>query len=78
MKDILSMEIGSILISVYFYALLDERRKFIFPVDWDLSEIEASGTGRRGVLEYEDGNFDRMYGPTWNLDNVARETINDI
>lgn len=61
--------------SAYFYASLEERRKLIFPADWDLSEIETlSGTGHRGVVEYQGGDLDRMYGPTWFLDNVARET----
>lgn len=61
--------------STYFYASIDERRKLIFPSDWDLSEIKAlSGTGHRGAVEYEGGDLDRMYGPTWFLDNVARET----
>ena len=54
---------------------MEERRKLIFPSEWDLSEIEVlSGTGRRGVVEYAGGDLDRMYGPTWFLDNVARET----
>ncbi len=58
--------------STYFYASLEERRKLIFPSDWDLSEIEAlSGTGHRGVIEYNGGDLDRMYDPTWFLDNVA-------
>lgn len=61
--------------STYLYASLEERRKLIFPSEWDLSEIEVlSGTGRRGVVEYAGGDLDRMYGPTWFLDNVARET----
>lgn len=47
----------------------------IFPAEWDLSEIKAlCGTGHRGAVEYEGGDLDRMYGPTWFLDNVARET----
>ena len=61
--------------STYLYASMEERRKLIFPSEWDLSEIEVlSGTGRRGVVEYAGGDLDRMYGPTWFLDNVARET----
>lgn len=61
--------------STYFYAPIEERRKLIFPAEWDLSEIKAlSGTGHRGAVEYEGGDLDRMYGPTWFLDNVARET----
>lgn len=61
--------------ATYLYTPLEERRKLIFPSDWDLSEIEAlSGTGRRGAVEYAGGDQDRMYGPTWFLDNVARAT----
>ena len=61
--------------STYFYASLEERRRLIFPSDWDLSEIKAlSGTGHRGAVEYTGGDLDRMYGPTWFLDNVARAT----
>ena len=61
--------------SAYFYATLEERRRLIFPAEWDLSEIKAlSGTGHRGAVEYEGGDLDRMYGPTWFLDNVARAT----
>ncbi len=61
--------------SAYFYATLEERRRLIFPSEWDLSEIKAlSGTGHRGAVEYEGGDLDRMYGPTWFLDNVARES----
>lgn len=54
---------------------MEERRKLIFPSDWDLSEIKSlSGTGHRGVVEYDGGDLDRMYGPTWFLNNVAKET----
>ena len=61
--------------SAYFYATLEERRCLIFPAEWDLSEIKAlSGTGHRGAVECEGGDLDRMYGPTWFLDNVARAT----
>jgi len=61
--------------STYFYAPIEERRKLIFPSGWDLSEIKAlSGTGYRGAVEYEGGDLDRMYGPTWFLDNAARAT----
>lgn len=61
--------------STYFYAPIEERRKLIFPAEWDLSEIKSlCGTGHRGAVEYEGGDLDRMYGPTWFLDNIARET----
>lgn len=61
--------------SAYFYASLEERRRLIFPDDWDLSEVKAlSGNGHRVTAEYEEGDTDKMYGPTWFLDNVARKT----
>ena len=54
---------------------MEERRKLIFPSDWDLSEGKSLfGTGHRGVVEYDGGDLDRMYGPTWFLNNVAKET----
>ena len=53
---------------------MEERRKLIFPSDWDLSEGKSiSGTGHRGVVEYDGCDLDRMYGPTWFLNNVAKE-----
>ena len=49
-------------------------RGSIFPSDWDLSEIKSlSGTEHRGVVEYDGCDLDRMYGPTWFLNNVAKE-----
>lgn len=33
-----------------------------------------SGTGHRGAVEYNGGDLDRMYGPTWFLDNVVKAT----
>ena len=54
---------------------MEERRKLIFPSDWDLSEGKSLfGTGHRGVVEYDGCDLDRMYGPTWFLNNVAKET----
>ena len=54
---------------------MEGRRKLIFPSDWDLSEGKSlSGTGHRGVVEYDGCDLDRMYGPTWFLNNVAKET----
>jgi len=59
----------------YLYAPLEERSKLIFPKEWDLSEIERlSGTKRRGAVAYTSGDSDRMYGPSWFLDNVAEVT----
>lgn len=52
-----------------------ERKKLIFPEGWDLSEIkDMSGNKAPGRVAYQKGDVDRQYGPTWFLDNVARET----
>lgn len=65
----------------YLYATIEERQKFIFPKDWDLSEIESlSGTKHRGRITYDAGDLDRQYGPTWLLNQVAERTglIDDL
>lgn len=59
----------------YFYATLEERRKFIFPADWDLSEVsELASTRRPGRIAYQGDDVDRQYGATWFLDRVAEKT----
>ncbi|MCF0173617.1 MAG: transposase [Bacteroidales bacterium] len=61
--------------TAYFYASIEERRKLIFPKEWDLSELETlSGTGRRGRIAYEADDVDRQYGPTWFLGQAAERT----
>ncbi|MDP4276276.1 MAG: hypothetical protein Q8914_01450 [Bacteroidota bacterium] len=45
------------------YATIEESQQFIFPKDWNLSEMEAlSGTKRRGRIAYEAKDIDRQYG----------------
>lgn len=59
----------------YFYATLEERRKFIFPAGWDLSEVsELASTRRPGRISYQGDDVDRQYGATWFLDRVAEKT----
>jgi len=56
----------------YIYAPIDERKKLIFPDDWDLSEIKKlSGMRERGrpMLESQDEN--RLYGDIWLLEQIA-------
>ena len=58
--------------TAYLYLSIEERQKFVFPKDWDLSELESlASTRRRGRLSYEADDVDRQYGSTWFLDKVA-------
>lgn len=59
----------------YIYASLEERKKLIFPDDWDLSEIsKLSGMRRRGrpIIESQDEN--KLYGDIWLLEQIAEST----
>lgn len=59
----------------YLYASSEERRKLIFPKDWDLSEIEKlEGSRKQGRVSYEKDDVDRQYGATWFLDHVSEVT----
>lgn len=59
----------------YLYLSIEERQKFIFPKDWDLSELgDLASTRRRGRPAYEADDVDRQYGATWFLDRVAEKT----
>lgn len=61
--------------AAYLYLSLEEREKFIFPKEWDLSELsELDSTRRRGRISYQDDDVDRQYGATWFLDKVAQKT----
>ena len=58
--------------TAYLYLSIEERQKFIFPKDWDLSELgELASTRRRGRISYEAEDVDRQYGATWFLGKVA-------
>ena len=59
----------------YFYALVAERNKLIFPSTWDMCEVsESPSTRRRGRVSYQEDDVDRQYGATWLLDRVAEVT----
>lgn len=59
----------------YNYASPVERRKLIFPPDWDLSEATGLAEKKpRGRVAYEADDVDRQYGATWFLDRIAEKT----
>ena len=60
----------------FFNATIEQRKKLVFPEDWDLSAIgkKSQSEDKRGAVAYEAGDVDRQYGPTWLLDKVADET----
>ena len=60
--------------TTYFNASPSERKKLIFPKDWDLSEAKGRGEDPRGRVAYEKEDVDRQYGATWFLDKVADKT----
>ena len=61
--------------SNYFYASPADRRKLIFPSDWDLSRATGLTEKKpRGRVAYEADDVDRQYGTTWFLNNVAEVT----
>ena len=59
----------------YFYAAVEDRKRLIFPSNWDLSEISGLASSRRpGRMAYQGDDVDRQYGATWFLDRVAEKT----
>ncbi len=47
--------------TAYLYLPIEERQKFIFPKDWDLTELgELASTRRRGRVSYEAEDVDRV------------------
>ena len=61
--------------SNYFYASPADRRKLIFPSDWDLSDATGLTEKKpRGRVAYEADDVDRQYGTTWFLDHVSDVT----
>ena len=59
----------------YLLASVEERKKLIFPADWDLSEIDKlSGKKKdeRPAREGQDEN--RLYGDIWLLEQIAEVT----
>ena len=59
----------------YLLASLEERKKLIFPADWDLSEIEKlSGKKKDERTAREGQDENRLYGDIWLLEQIAEVT----
>ena len=56
----------------YLYASLEERRRLIFPPEWDMSEVDKLQSNRgKGRPAYEGDDVNRLYGDVWLLEQVA-------
>ena len=59
----------------YIYASPEERKKLIFPDDWNMSEAEqVLGLKKPGRPAYELDDVNRLYGDVWLLEQVALQT----
>lgn len=59
----------------YMLASVEDRKKLIFPDDWDLSEIEKlSGNRKPGRQPIETQDENRLYGDVWLLEQIAQAT----
>ena len=59
----------------FLYADLFERRKLIFPEDWDLSEVSALPSERKaGRPSSGDDDSNKLYGDIWLLEQIAEKT----
>ena len=59
----------------FIYLPVEERKKFVFPEDWDLSELDKLSSEKkagRPVSSEDDTN--RLYGATWFLERAAEIT----
>ena len=52
----------------------DERKKFIFPPDWDLSAVEHLPSHRKAGRPRCEEDQDRFYGDIWLLEQIADKT----
>jgi len=53
----------------------EERKKLVFPKDWDLSEIDRLFPGPHSGRPSQEGqDSNRLYGVTWFLEQVAEKT----
>jgi len=56
----------------YKYTPIEERKKLIFPPDWDLSEIKKlSGERTQGRQTIETHDENRLYGDVWLMEKIA-------
>ena len=59
----------------FLYLPLEERRKYIFPEGWDLSELEKLPSERKaGRPSSQEEDKNRLYGATWFLERAAEAT----
>lgn len=59
----------------YLYADLSERRKLIFPDDWDMSEVALLPSERKAGRPPSDGDdSNKLYGDIWLLEQIAGRT----
>lgn len=69
-----SLEDGNKFVPNSRYLMLapEERKKFIFPSDWDLSELHRLPSERKqGRPSYVEADQDRHYGDIWLLEQLA-------
>lgn len=59
----------------FLYLPLEERRKYKFPENWDLSEIDKLPSERKaGRPRSSEDDKNRLYGATWLLERIAEAT----
>lgn len=59
----------------YLYADVSERRKLIFPDDWDMSEVASLPSERKaGGPSCDDDDSNKLYGDIWLLEQIAGKT----
>lgn len=59
----------------FLYLPLEERRKYVFPEGWDLSEIDRLPSERKaGRPSSAEEDMNRLYGATWFLERAAEAT----
>jgi len=59
----------------FIYLPLEERSKFVFPEDWDLSELnKLSSEKKPGRPASSEDDMNRLYGATWFLERAAEVT----
>lgn len=59
----------------FIYLPLEERKKFVFPKEWDLSELDKLSSERKvGRPSSSEDDKNRLYGATWLLERAAEAT----
>ena len=59
----------------YIFSPIEERKKLLFPDDWDLSELEKlSGSRKPGRPFIESQDENRLYGDIWFMEQIVGTT----